>query len=484
MSLPIVGQGGAAEEGAPDDEVATPVFTSLPAAPLASSASPAPLPRRFFVETWGCQMNELDSQRMSSQLMAQGILPTREPRDADLILLNSCSVREKAAQKAYSRLGIYRKLKRTRPNLQIGFCGCVAQQEGEKALSRLPDLDFVLGPGRVGELQEVLRARQQGRRIVATGFPDASTRNYALDTLSREGTYKGMVTIIEGCNKKCTFCIVPSTRGPEQCRPFADIEDEVRHLLDFGFLEIELLGQTVNHWRDPETGADFAVLLDRLARLDGLERLRFVTSYPRDFTPEMVEQFARHSNICPYLHLPVQSGSDRMLKLMGRGYEVALYRDLVARLRKARPDIALSTDLIVGFPGETDEDFEATLSLVEETHFDSFYAFKYSPRPGTAAPRLKLPDVPDAVASERLQRLFDTQESIQRSINASLEGKTFDVLVTGWGKEPRTQTGRTPCHRVVHFRYDDDQTPAALGSLTRVRIDRGLPHSVLGTIAA
>ena len=449
-------------------------------AEAAESVDRAPArPRRFYIETWGCQMNELDTQRMSGQLMQEGILPTQEPGDADIILLNSCSVREKAAQKAYSRLGEYRLLKRTRPELMIGFCGCVAQQEGEKALSRVPDLDFVIGPGRVGELPAIIEQRRGGRKVVAAGFPDAATRNYEIDALARETTYKGMVTIIEGCNKKCTFCIVPTTRGPEQSRPIDDVLEEVRHLLSLGFIEIELLGQTVNHWRDPETGADFAVLLDRVARIEGLKRLRFVTSYPRDFTSEMVEQFARHENICPYLHLPVQSGSNRVLKLMGRGYDVELYRDLIAQLRAARPGIALSTDLIVGFPGETDEDFAATLALIEEIRYDSFYAFKYSPRPGTAAPRLKVDAVPDTVAGERLQMLLGTQTVIQRAKNEQMVAKEIDVLVTGWGKKPGHQVARTPCHRVVHFEYGD--APAPLGQLTRLRIEAGYPHSLLGS---
>ncbi len=425
-------------------------------------------------------MNELDSQRLSSQLMQQGILPTREPENADLILLNSCSVREKAAQKAYSRLGEYRLLKRSRPELLLGFCGCVAQQEGERALERLPDLDFVIGPARVGELEDILRQRLLGRRVVATGFPDATKRNYDLDMLARETTYKGMVTIIEGCDKKCTFCIVPTTRGPEQNRRMDDILAEVRHLLDFGFLEIELLGQTVNHWRDPETGADFAVLLDRVASIPGLERLRFVTSYPRDFTQEMVDQMARHANICPYLHLPVQSGSDRILRLMGRGYSIELYRDLIERLRTGRPDIAISTDIIVGFPGETEEDFQATLELVSGVRFASLYAFKYSPRPGTAAPRLQVPEVEAAVADRRLQELFALQKGIQREINQTLVGETFEVLVTTWGKKPGTQTGRTTCHRLVHFEYGDE--PLTLGNLARVRIEQAYPHSLIGRL--
>ncbi len=448
---------------------------------VAKDRAPSKL-RRFYIETWGCQMNELDTQRMSGQLMQEGILPTEEPKDADIILLNSCSVREKAAQKAYSRLGEYRLLKRQRPDLLIGFCGCVAQQEGEKALKRVSDLDFVIGPGRVGELPAIVEQRRGGRRVVATGFPDATTRNYEIDALARETTYKGMVTIIEGCNKKCTFCIVPTTRGPEQSRPLDHVLEEVRHLLSLGFVEIELLGQTVNHWRDPETGVDFAVMLDRVASIDGLKRLRFVTSYPRDFTPEMVAQFARHENLCPYLHLPVQSGSDRVLKLMGRGYDVELYRALIAQLRAARPGIALSTDLIVGFPGETDDDFAATLALVEEIQFDSFYAFKYSPRPGTAAPRLRLDAVPDSIAGERLQTLLATQGAIQHAKNEQMVGQEIEALVTGWGKKSGSQTARTPCHRVLHFEYGE--APVPLGQLTRVRVDRGLPHSLLGSLVA
>ena len=441
-------------------------------------ATSIPSPRRFYVETWGCQMNELDSQRMTGQLMQQGILPTREPKEADIILLNSCSVREKAAQKAYSRLGEYRLLKRDRPHLMIGFCGCVAQQEGEKAIRRVDDLDFVVGPGRVGELAEIVQKRRvSGKPIVATGFPDATTRNYELDTLSREGTFKGMVTIIEGCNKKCTFCIVPSTRGPEQSRPMDDILSEVQHLLDYGFVEIELLGQTVNHWQDPETGADFAELLDQVAQM-GMKRLRFVTSYPRDFTQAMVDQFARHENISPYLHLPVQSGSNRILKLMGRGYEIDPYRDLIRRIREARPGIALSTDLIVGFPGETEEDFQATHDLVRELRFAQIFAFKYSPRPGTAAPRLKLDEVEPKVADRRLQDLFALQGQIQQELNESLVGETFEVLVTQWGKRAGTQTGRTPCHRLIHFEYGD--AAVELGSVIQLEVEKGLPHSLIG----
>ena len=436
----------------------------------------APRSRRYFIETWGCQMNELDSQRMAGQLMQQGYLPTGVAEEADVILLNSCSVREKAEQKVFSRLGEYRRLKRGGDRPLIGLCGCVAQQVGERALKKVPDLDFVLGAARVGELWSVVRRRQAGERVVATGFPAAS--DYEMDTISRDGQYKGMVTIIEGCDKNCTFCIVPKTRGPERCRPLGLILEEVEYLVEHGFEEIELLGQTVNHWRDPQADADFADLLDRVARIRGVERLRFVTSYPRDFTQRMVDQFALHENICPYLHLPVQSGSNRVLQRMGRGYTVEEYESLVEALRRARPGIALSTDLIVGFPGETEEDFEKTLRLVRWVEYGSIYAFKYSPRPGTAAPRLPDPPVPDEIASRRLQELFAAQGEIQTRLNSQLVGHEMPVLVTGLGREPGQQTGRTACHRVVHFDCGDD--PVGLGRSTRVRIERANPHSLIG----
>ena len=441
-------------------------------------------PRRFLVETWGCQMNELDSQRLAGQLMQQGLLPTRDPGEADLLLLNSCSVREKAEHKVYSRLGEFRLLKRARPQVRIGLCGCVAQQEGENALARVPELDFVLGPARVGELAQLLPRLAAGERVVATGFPEE--RRYDFDAVSRVDAYKGMVTIIEGCDKRCTFCIVPTTRGPERCRPLADVVAEVRHLLEFGFVEVELLGQTVNHWREPEGEADFADLLDAVAPLPGLRRLRFVTSYPRDFTGRMVERLSRYPNISDYLHLPVQSGSDRTLRRMGRGYTAAEYQDLASRIRQARPTVALSTDLIVGFPGESDEDFEATLGLLEAVRFAAVYAFCY-PRPGTPALRLGA-EVPAETAAERLQRLLDLQNRIQAEINATLVGTEKEVLVTGPGREPGQVVGRTSCHRIVHFRAgtgpEGRGSGPAAGSLVRVRVTRALPHSLLGEPAA
>ena len=436
--------------------------------------------QRFFIETWGCQMNQLDSQRLAGQLMQQGILPTRDPAEADVILLNSCSVREKAEQKVYHRLGEYRLLKRRRPETVLGLCGCVAQQEGQRALDRVADLDFVLGTARVGELGRVVQEARRGRRTVTIGFPEE--RPYDFDAVARDGTHKGMVTTIEGCDKRCTFCIVPTTRGPERSRPLAAVLAEVRHLVDYGFVEIELLGQTVNHWREPGGGLDFADLLQAVAQVPGVRRLRFVTSYPRDFTARMIEQVARHPNICPYLHLPVQSGSNAVLRRMARGYTREEYLELAQELRRARADLALSTDVIVGFPGESEEDFAATLQLVAGTRFACVFAFKYSPRPGTAAPRLD-GQVADGVASRRLQELFALQEEIQREINGGLVGRTLEVLVTGWGKEPGTLSGRTSCHRVVHFAAQDGPS-STVGSLVPIRIEKALPHSLLGSLLA
>ncbi len=436
-----------------------------------------PAARRFFVETWGCQMNELDSQRMAGQLMQLGLLPTRSAADADLILLNSCSVREKAEQKVYSQLGRYRALKATKPELKIGLCGCVAQQIGERALARVAELDLVLSPARVGELDLLLPRVLEGERIVATGFPEE--RRYDLDSLSPNDGHKGMVTVIEGCDKRCTFCIVPSTRGPERSRPLSEIVCHVEQLLELGYAEIELLGQTVNHWRDPELGLDFADLLDAIAPLSGLRRLRFLTSFPRDFTPRMVERFRLHPILCDSFHLPVQSGSDRVLRRMGRGYTVADYLALVHLARATRPTLALSTDLIVGFPGETDSDFEATLQLVEQVRFSSVFAFRFSPRPGTAAVRLPDP-VPDLVAEDRLQRLLSAQDRIQHELAQECVGRTFELVVTGSGSMPGYGSGRTSCNRIVHFECGNPGRAA--GDFVDVRITGAQAYKLDGEL--
>src|SRR5881227_150859 len=354
--------------------------------------------KTYFIETWGCQMNDLDSQRLSGALKLRGYRRVEDEREAGLILLNTCSIREKSEHKVFSRLGELRELKRERGELRIGVCGCVAQQEGERLRERAPWVDFVMGPGNVGYLDEVL----SGAKRVAVDFPD--DRRYDYLALHRPSATKAQVTIMEGCNKNCTFCIVPTTRGREVSRPFDDLLAEVRAAVETGRVEIELLGQTVNAYRCPDSGRDFGALLAAVAEIDRVARLRFMTSHPAEVNDSMIAAMRDHANISRYLHLPVQSGSSKILRRMKRLYTRERYLEVIARIREAIPEIHFSTDLIVGFPGETEDDFQQTLSLVEEVRYGSLFAFKYSPRPGT--PALKIGDaVDDEIAGERLTRL-------------------------------------------------------------------------------
>src|SRR5215212_60843 len=347
--------------------------------------------KTFFIETWGCQMNDLDSQRLSGNLKLRGYRRVDDEKAADVILLNTCSIREKSEHKVFSRLGELRELKHD--GVKIGVCGCVAQQEGERILERAPWVDFVMGPGNVGHIDEIL----EGNRTVAIDFP--ADRRYDLDAIDRGSATKAWVTIIEGCNKNCTFCIVPTTRGREVSRPFDDVLAEVRTAVDTGRVEIELLGQTVNAYRCSATGRDFGALLSAIAEEPGVARLRFMTSHPAEVSDSMIAAMRDHENISRFLHLPVQSGSSRILRRMKRLYTREKYLETIARIRKAIPEVHFSTDLIVGFPGETEDDFQETLSLIEEVNYGSLFAFKYSPRPGT--PSLKLgPPPDDAIASE------------------------------------------------------------------------------------
>ena len=430
--------------------------------------------KTYFIETWGCQMNELDSERLSGNLKLRGYRRTEDETQADLILLNTCSVRDKAEQKVFSRLGRLRELKRE-TGAKIGVCGCVAQQEGERILERAPWVDFVMGPGNVGHLDEVL---EQGRRV-AIEFPE--DRNYDAFAIDRAHPTKAWVTIIEGCNKNCTFCIVPTTRGREVSRPFEDVLAEVRAAVASGRVEIELLGQTVNAYRCAHTGRDFGALLSAVAELPGVARLRFTTSHPAEVNDSMIEAMRDHENISRYLHLPVQSGSSKMLRRMKRLYTREKYLETIQRIREAIPAIHFSTDLIVGFPGETEEDFQETLSLVEEVNYGSLFAFKYSPRPGTPSLRIGEP-VDDAVASERLQRLFDLHERMKRERLESYRGRVVPVLVEGPSKhDPAMLSGRTDDFWVVNF-HGDPATP--LGSILGVRIDSAQHHTLRGEAIA
>ncbi len=430
--------------------------------------------KTFFIETWGCQMNELDTQRLSGNLKLRGYKRVEEEAQADLILLNTCSVRDKAEQKVFSHLGRLRELKRER-DVTIGVCGCVAQQEGEHILERAPWVDFVMGPGNVGHLDAVL---EQGTRL-AVDFPE--DRNYDYLAVDRTSPTKAWVTIIEGCNKNCTFCIVPTTRGREVSRPFDDLLAEVRAAVASGRVEIELLGQTVNAYRCPITGRDFGALLAAVAEIEGVVRLRFTTSHPAEVNDSMIAAMRDHQNISRYLHLPVQSGSSRVLRRMKRLYTREKYLETIARIRKEIPEIHFSTDIIVGFPGETEEDFQETLSLIEEVGYGSLFAFKYSPRPGT--PALKIgAAVDDVVSSERLQRLFDLHERMKRERLESYRGRVVPVMVEGPSKhDPEMLSGRTDDYWVVNF-HGDPATP--LGSILGVRIDSAQHHTLRGEAVA
>jgi tRNA-2-methylthio-N6-dimethylallyladenosine synthase len=429
--------------------------------------------KTFFLETWGCQMNDLDSQRLSGSLKLLGYRRVDDERHADLILLNTCSIREKAENKVFSRLGELRELKSE--GVRIGLCGCVAQQEGERILARAPWVDFVMGPGNVGHLDEVL----SGGKTMAIDFPE--DRRYDYLSVDRPSATKAQVTIIEGCNKNCTFCIVPTTRGREVSRRFEDILAEVRAAVASGRVEIELLGQTVNAYRCPAGGRDFGALLAAVAEIERVRRLRFMTSHPVEVNDSMIAAMRDHANITRYLHLPVQSGSSKILRRMKRLYTREKYLEIVDRIRTAIPEIHFSTDVIVGFPGETEDDFQQTLSLVERVGYGSMFAFKFSPRPGTPALKIGAP-VDDEVAAERLTRLFAMHECIKQKRLQSYRGRVVPVLVDGPSKhDPAMLSGRTDDNVVVNFVADPSTPP---GSMLGVRIEQAQHHTLRGEAVA
>ena len=431
---------------------------------------PGAAPKTFFIETWGCQMNDLDTQRMSGHLKLRGYRRIEDESSADLILLNTCSIREKSEHKMFTRLGVLRELKRQK-GTRIGVCGCVAQQEGEAILSRAPFVDFVIGPGNVGYLDSVLA----GDTRVAVDFP--LDRRYDYLSLDRSSAVRAQVTIIEGCNKNCTFCIVPTTRGREVSRPLDDILREVRHAVSTGRVEIELLGQTVNAYTCPVSGSGFAELLAAVAGLAGVHRLRFITSHPAEVTSGMIGAIRDHANISRFLHLPVQSGSSAVLRRMKRLYSRERYLEIIGEIRREVPDVLFSTDIIVGFPGETENDFAETMSLLEEVRFGSFFAFKYSPRPGTAAPRIG-PPVDDAIASERLARLFALQESIERETLQNYTGTVVDVLYEGPSRHDDAMlSGKSDHNWTVNF---SARAKPEVGSMVPVLIQEVRHHSLRG----
>jgi len=440
------------------------------------------MPARYFIKTFGCQMNEYDSARMADVLReGVGLAATDDPHEADVLLMNTCSVREKAQEKVFSLLGEWRRLKARRPGLIIGVGGCVASQEGEALTERAPFVDLVFGPQTLHRLPQMIEElRRGGRAVVDVSFPEIEKFD-RLPAPRAEGA-RAYVSVMEGCSKYCSFCIVPFTRGEEVSRSFESVLTEVRQLAAQGVMEVTLLGQNVNAYRGlMADGAriDLATLIHHVARVPGVERIRFTTSHPLEFGDSLIEAFAGVPQLANHLHLAVQSGSDRVLALMKRGYTALEFKDRVRRLRAVRPDISLSSDFIVGFPGESERDFSATLALVREVGFDQSFSFIYSRRPGT--PAASLPDeVEPGVQHERLVRLQAQLESQARAISESMVGTRQRVLVERAArKDARELAGRTANNRWVNF-----AGPARLiGRFVEVTVTAALAHSLRGRLS-
>jgi tRNA-2-methylthio-N6-dimethylallyladenosine synthase len=434
---------------------------------------------KLYIKTFGCQMNEYDSDKMADVLhSASGMEQTDNPDNADLILFNTCSVREKAQEKVFHDLGRVRHLKKANPDLLIGVGGCVASQEGKEIVKRAPFVDLVFGPQTLHRLPQLIAARKAtGRSQVDISFPEIEKFDH-LPASCVEGV-TAFVSIMEGCSKYCSFCVVPYTRGEEVSRPIGDVLTEIAILADQGIKEITLLGQNVNAYRDEmDDGnfADFALLLEYIHELPGIERIRYTTSHPKEFTTRLIDAYTKLPKLVSHLHLPVQSGSDRVLAAMKRGYSVLEYKSIIRRLRSVRPEISLSSDFIIGFPGETNTDFDATMNLVEEMNFDESFSFIYSPRPGT--PAADLPD--DTPHAIKLERLYSLQEKINlqaQAISQEMVGTTQRVLMEGVSKKNAHEfCGRTDNNRVVNFPGD----PRLIGCFINVKITDARPHSLRG----
>lgn len=435
--------------------------------------------KRYFLETFGCQMNVLDSELVAGQLRELGYGPTDERREADLILYNTCAVREHAEHKVWSRLGEVARLKRRRPDLLVGVLGCMAQEWQAKILKKAPSVDLVLGTREVGSVAAAVRRLERDRAPVVKADltrPVSVERDIAV----RGQPYSAYVTVMYGCDFGCTYCIVPRTRGVEQSRPIEEIRREVERLCSDGVREVTLLGQTVDSYGKTLPGRpNLGDLLEAIHEVDGLWRIRFITSHPQLMREPILRRMAELEKVCEYLHIPAQSGSDRMLQAMRRGYTADRYREIVATAREICPDVAIASDFIVGFPGETDADFEESLAMAEELRFSQAYVFKYSPRPGTGAADL-LDDVPDAVKRKRNQRLLKAQERVQAELNAARVGTRMEVLCEGTSKQnERSLAGRNRQNRIVCFEGDAE---ALTGQLLTVEITDATPFTLYGCL--
>jgi tRNA-2-methylthio-N6-dimethylallyladenosine synthase len=433
---------------------------------------------KYLIETWGCQMNTHDSEKLEGLLLGEGHEPAYGVGDADLVLLNTCSIREKAVHKVYTELGYLREEKKKRP-LLVGVAGCLAQQEQAALFKRAPQIDFVLGTMAIQQLPALVeRARAGATRVIDTGaYPD--NHLFPPETARRGSFAKALVTIIEGCDHACTYCVVPTTRGPERHRPFQDVVAEVRGLVALGYREVELLGQNVNSFQG---GCSFAELLDRVAEIDGLEWIRFTTSHPMNFTPALARTLATNPKVAPFLHLPVQSGSDAVLRRMRREYTVDQYLERLGYLGDGPADLCLSTDFIVGFPGETEADFEATLALLDRVRYDLSFSFIYSPRPGTPALRLK-DDLPHEEKLRRLTRLQARQTELTLASNLRMVGRTLKARIETEGPmDSGLWLARTANWKNVHL-----AAPAGAGlpfrELVDIRVTDAGPHFLRAEVA-
>lgn len=436
-------------------------------------------PKKLFIKTYGCQMNVYDSERMSEALGGQGYVETDRQEDADMILLNTCHIREKAVEKVYSDLGRLRKFKDVKPDLKIGVAGCVAQAEGGEIMRRQPLVDLVVGPQSYHRLPEMEAQTQKGQKALDTDFPEEDKFEHLKARPKAKRAPSAFLTVQEGCDKFCAFCVVPYTRGAEVSRPVDRILTEARDLVERGVREITLLGQNVNayHGAGPG-GSDYtlAKLIWDLDKVDGLERIRFTTSHPNDMTDDLIEAHGTCAKLMPYLHLPVQSGSDRILKRMNRSHTAESYLRLIERIREARPDIVMSGDFIVGFPEETEEDFQATMDLVEEVKYGYAYSFKYSTRPGTPAAERPLVDA--AAADDRLQRLQGLITHHQRAIQDAMVGRTVGVLFEKPGRMDGQMVGKSDHLHAVHVK----DCSAAIGEVRPVRIVSAGTNSLAGEL--
>jgi len=441
--------------------------------------------KKLYIKTFGCQMNEYDSGKMADLLHAnEGMVMTDTPEDADVVLLNTCSIREKAEDKVFSDLGRLRELKKTKPNLLIGVGGCVASQEGQQIISRAPYVDVVFGPQTLHRLSDLITQRREtGRPQVDISFPEIEKFDHL--PASRQTRGSAYVSIMEGCSNYCSYCVVPYTRGEEVSRPFNDVLTEVAGLAAQGVKEIVLLGQNVNAYLGKMGGteeiADFALLIEYIAEIPGVERIRFTTSHPKEFTQRLIDVYAKVPKLVSHLHLPVQHASDSILSAMKRGYTALEYKSIIRKMRAVRPDLTLSSDFIVGFPGETDEDFAKLLKMVEELNFDNSFCFIFSARPGTPAANLS-DDTPYEVKLKRLQTLLALVESQANQISKNMLGNTERVLVEGLAKDGVNLQGRATNNRVIHFTAPDADIESLIGQIVDIRITEVLNYTLRGDL--